>query len=162
MMEVRLAGAQDIELLAEMRLEFLAAVGKAVAPQKQAALVEAFKSYAQKELGGEGFVAVICEVDRQAAGAAVMNIGRRPPKPNNLSGMSGYISNVLTREDYRGRDCGPAMLSRLMEYGAAHGVEEYSLSASKMGRPVYEKLGFEVNPEPMMRRFATPGGDGGA
>ena len=57
-------------------------------------------------------------------------------------GASG-IYNVTTVEAARGRGIGAAMTVAAARHGAGRGYPLATLQASTMGRPVYERLGFE-------------------
>lgn len=55
------------------------------------------------------------------------------------------IFSLTTREDYRGRGYGTAMMRYLMRYAKAAGADFLSLSASSdSGYSIYKKLGFET------------------
>lgn len=59
------------------------------------------------------------------------------------AGGAAGIYNVTTVEAARGRGIGAAMTVAAARHGAVRGFELATLQASKMGRPVYERLGFE-------------------
>jgi ribosomal protein S18 acetylase RimI-like enzyme len=73
-------------------------------------------------------------VDGEAAGASQLVI-------NN--GVAG-IYYVATTESMRRRGIGDAMTRHALGIGAANGCTIGSLQASPMGRPIYERMGFEV------------------
>lgn len=54
----------------------------------------------------------------------------------------GWIGNLIVRPDLRGKGIGEALLLRGMEALQAAGAETIWLTASEMGRPLYEKHGF--------------------
>lgn len=56
----------------------------------------------------------------------------------------GWIGNLIVRPDRRGRGVGPALFTGAAQalYGA--GVETIWLTASEMGRPLYERHGFKT------------------
>ena len=53
------------------------------------------------------------------------------------------IDNIAVLERYRGRGIGYAVTAALMDLGVAAGCTNAVLNASEMGRPTYERLGFE-------------------
>jgi ribosomal protein S18 acetylase RimI-like enzyme len=59
------------------------------------------------------------------------------------AGGTAGIYNVTTVEAARGRGIGAAMTVAAARHGAARGFDLATLQASRMGRPVYERLGFE-------------------
>ncbi|HEX7171408.1 MAG TPA: GNAT family N-acetyltransferase [Candidatus Limnocylindria bacterium] len=59
------------------------------------------------------------------------------------AGGAAGIYNVTTVEAARGRGIGAAMTVAAVRHGAGRGFRLATLQASTMGRPVYERLGFE-------------------
>ncbi|MDQ2675019.1 MAG: GNAT family N-acetyltransferase [Chloroflexota bacterium] len=59
------------------------------------------------------------------------------------AGGAAGIYNVTTVEAARGRGIGAAMTVAAARYGAERGFGIATLQASTMGRPVYERLGFQ-------------------
>ena len=59
------------------------------------------------------------------------------------AGGAAGIYNVTTIEAARGRGIGAAMTVAAVRHGAERGFELATLQASTMGRPIYERLGFE-------------------
>jgi GNAT superfamily N-acetyltransferase len=59
------------------------------------------------------------------------------------TGDVGGISYAAPLEGHRGRGYGEALTGAACEGARAHGCRLASLQASKMGRPVYARMGFE-------------------
>lgn len=59
-----------------------------------------------------------------------------------VTGRVAAIASVGTVTRARGRGYGTALTSRVIEAGASLGAEVAALAASKMGYPVYERMGF--------------------
>jgi ribosomal protein S18 acetylase RimI-like enzyme len=59
------------------------------------------------------------------------------------AGGAAGIYNVTTIERARGRGIGAALTAAAVHAGRERGLEFATLQASTMGRPVYERLGFE-------------------
>ena len=53
-----------------------------------------------------------------------------------------YIDDVETEEPYRRRGFAQTLMQRMLSDAAAAGATESILSASPMGRPLYQKLGY--------------------
>ncbi|MCG8591293.1 MAG: GNAT family N-acetyltransferase, partial [Proteobacteria bacterium] len=60
------------------------------------------------------------------------------------TGTVAGIYWVATHERFRGRGLGAAMTAAAAEAGLPYGAELASLQASRMGRPVYQRMGFET------------------
>jgi GNAT superfamily N-acetyltransferase len=61
-----------------------------------------------------------------------------------LTGEVAGIYWVATREDSRGRGLGAAITQAAVDGGRSRGGRIASLQASDLGRPVYERMGFET------------------
>jgi predicted N-acetyltransferase YhbS len=57
-------------------------------------------------------------------------------------GRTGWIGNVAVRPDVRGRGIGTAVSRAALDALQQAGVVTVLLTATKLGRPIYEKLGF--------------------
>ncbi|SUV06701.1 GCN5-like N-acetyltransferase [Priestia megaterium] len=66
-----------------------------------------------------------------------------PPTYTNKSGKKAYITNMYTRESYRGQGIATKLLTKLVAEAKTAGIIKIWLGASKLGRPVYKKFGFK-------------------
>ncbi|WP_010650569.1 GNAT family N-acetyltransferase [Oceanobacillus massiliensis] len=80
-----------------------------------------------------------------ATGAVI--IYEFPPSYTNPSGKKAYITNMYTREDYRGQGIATSLLAKLVDETKNADVTKLWLGASKLGRPVYKKFGFKETDE---------------
>lgn len=69
-------------------------------------------------------------------------------------GRSGWIGNLLVPPDCRGKGYGSLLFEHAVEVLERQGVDSIWLTASKAGRPIYEKRGFE--PVNRVRRWRHP------
>lgn len=60
-----------------------------------------------------------------------------------IFGRVAWIGMVLVDAAHRGRGIGTALLHHAIEFLDAEGVDSVRLDATELGRPIYEKLGFE-------------------
>ena len=65
-----------------------------------------------------------------------------PPSFTNKTGKQGYIANMYTDPDFRGRGIASEILERLAKEARERHIHKLILYASKWGRPVYQKYGF--------------------
>jgi GNAT superfamily N-acetyltransferase len=66
-----------------------------------------------------------------------------------------WIGMVLTARQFRGQGIAGALLRHAIEDLAGRGVDWIKLDATEMGRPVYQRLGFED--ECVIERWSRPG-----
>ena len=64
------------------------------------------------------------------------------PSHDNPSGHRGYIMNLYTQPDYRGRGIAHAVMDRLIQEARDRGVNFISLEATVQGRKLYAQYGF--------------------
>jgi ribosomal protein S18 acetylase RimI-like enzyme len=57
-------------------------------------------------------------------------------------GTSGWIGNLIVRPDYRGRGIGSLLMGKALAALDEAGTATVWLTASRSGKPLYEKLGF--------------------
>lgn len=76
-----------------------------------------------------------------------------PPHDLHAEPLRGYVLNVYTEPEYRGRGIAKQLMKQLMKEAKARQITVVALHASKMGKPVYEKLGFQSTSE--MRWIST-------
>jgi GNAT superfamily N-acetyltransferase len=70
-----------------------------------------------------------------------------PPTYTNKSGKKAYITNMYTKESYRGQGIATKLLTKLVAEAKTAGIIKIWLGASKLGRPVYKKFGFKETDE---------------
>lgn len=59
-------------------------------------------------------------------------------------GASAWIAQLITHPEARGRGLGTKVLDGLLAMGRSAGVKTFSLVATELGFPLYQKAGFEV------------------
>ena len=85
----------------------------------------------------------------KAVSACGVVIDRHPPTPGNLSGRSGYLMNVVTMPEYRGRGLARRVIRTALQWLDEQGIRRVTLHATDMGQSLYTSLGFEPVPNEM-------------
>jgi len=85
-------------------------------------------------------------------GAVIAGVGLMlldwPPHPLHPESCTrGYVLNVFVEPAYRGRGIAVELMLAAEAEFRRRGVVYQVLHASELGRPVYERLGWEVSPE---------------
>ena len=91
-------------------------------------------------------------------GIGSVHIRRVPGNFKNPSGVWGYLMNMYTLPEYRGRGICSRILTLLVDEGRQLGITAFELHATEQGRPVYEKNGFEIHHEPTLRKYTQAKG----
>jgi len=59
-------------------------------------------------------------------------------------GLSGWVGNLIVRPGFRGQGVGSILMGHALDALAAAGAETVWLTASRQGKPIYERFGFVV------------------
>ena len=87
----------------------------------------------------------ICEDGGRIIATGAIIYYNFPPSYTNRGGLKGYVTNIYTDPDYRGRKIASKILEMLEKRMRERGVYRIWLEASVWGKPVYEKYGFSEN-----------------
>ena len=99
-----------------------------------------------------GWVAVM-ENERDIVATGGMSFFHRAPNFGSLDGRDGYLLNMYTKPEWRGKGVATEIVKCVLEYARSIQLKAVRLHASNAGRPVYEKLGFIRQESEMVLRF---------
>ena len=146
-MEYRIATAKDIDLLMRSRLEMLKVVnGLPQDYQYDDVIVNESRDYF---LNGDHITVLVID-NGEVIGCASMSFMRIMPTFSHPTGRRAHLMNVYTRNEYRRQGIARKMVELLIDETWKRGATEISLDATKMGRPLYESLGFTNSTECMV------------
>ena len=147
MIEYRIATDNDIELLMSSRLEMLKVVNNLPADYEYSEeIVRESRDYF---LNGD-HITVLAIDDGKVIGCASMSFMWIMPTFSHPTGRRAHLMNVYTRSEYRRQGIARKMVNMLIDETWKRGATEISLDATKMGRPLYESLGFTNSTECMV------------
>lgn len=138
-MQYRTALPSDIPIMAALRKQQL--VDEGIAPDQD--IDQELTEFFQKKLADGSMVEWLGIEDGTVVATAAIVFYEFPPSYTNKSGVKGYVANMYTAPSHRGRGIAPFLLDRLVEEAKKRKVKTLWLGASKMGRPVYLKYGFQ-------------------
>ena len=81
------------------------------------------------------------------AGAALIQFKEALPIPLTVQAVRGYLFNVYTEPEFRGRGLARRMTETLLLEARNRGVGIVELHASKDAEKLYRAMGFEPTPE---------------
>lgn len=86
----------------------------------------------------------VATVDGAVVGGASLAIWATLPRADSLmpDGRDGRVRDVFVEPQQRGRGIARALMAAVIETAKAENVDRLTLGASKMGRPLYLKIGF--------------------
>ena len=137
-MIVRKATVEDAALLSEVRK--LQLIDEGIAPDCD--IDAELDTFFKKWLVSKDFLQLIAEENGKLLSTAAIVYYDLPPSFTNKIGVRGYVTNVYTAPEHRRKGLSKMLLEKLLENARSRGIKKIWLGASKLGRPLYEKLGF--------------------
>lgn len=142
-MDYRKATIDDLDLLVSTRITVLRAANKLDDNVDMSEVERESRDYYEKALLDGSHTAYLVFDDGEFVGAGGVSYFRVMPTYHNPSGRKAYIMNMYTAPDHRRRGIAYNTLDLLVKDAKAQGVSAISLEATDMGRPLYERYGFE-------------------
>jgi GNAT superfamily N-acetyltransferase len=134
----------DLETLVELRGAMVREIAGEMEIGAEEALANTRDYFASAVPNGD-YVCLLAEAEGRVVGVGGMVIYRKPSQPLSPVGVEGYILNMLTVAEWRGKGIGSAIVERLLDCAREAGAGLVWLRATDQGRPVYEKFGFTQN-----------------
>lgn len=150
---IRRATADDIDTLAELRVEMQREVLDGATPVDWNAVRRASREYFATAIPAEHFVVFLGEAEGQIIATSGLSFVSRPPGGTSRSLSEGYVTNMYTVPAWRRSGVAKSLLKATIEHARHHGARLVFLHTSDAGRPVYEKLGFAEYPRYMELRL---------
>ena len=138
MWTIRTARIDDIDGLTDLRLRFLEEIGYAGDGVRNVV-----REYFKRTLPTGEFVAWIAEEDGRIIATSGLVFLQKPPHGRNLSGKEGFVLNMYTLPQWRGRGICTALMETIIRFVRETGVTCIRLHTSEDGVGIYSKLGFQ-------------------
>jgi len=116
-------------------------------PEKMAAIEEAYVPFARAHLQDGSMKAWVVESAGHIAACGALLILPFIPNPIEPARRTARLYNMYTLPEHRRRGLGHRIAEHAIEYCKTQGIKRIVLTASPMGRPLYESLGFETSKE---------------
>ena len=87
---------------------------------------------------------------RAAVAGGGLSILPWPPGPGYMVDRLAFVYNVWVDPSHRRQGLARRVMETIHEFCRANGIRSVALNASEDGRPLYESLGYQVTPSPMM------------
>lgn len=140
-MKIRKATIEDIDILINLRFDYLLADRGKLTQEEETAIRSQLKSYFPKHIDKD-FIAVFAVVDSQVVSTAFLAISEKPANPAFITGKTGTLLNVFTYPEYRKRGYATKTIEKIIEEAKNLKISSIDLSATPDGKPLYERLGF--------------------
>jgi len=138
---IRMASLDDIDDLVKVRFDYFSAENWEVSSEQCKVIETSLRQYYLKYLDTDFFAAIV-EVDGRIASVAFLAISNKPANLSFPSGRTGTVFNVLTYPEFRKRGYATSTMNLLIDQAKKQNLSFIELSASALGKPLYQKLGF--------------------
>jgi len=148
---IRPADVRDAETLARLRFQFRAGIGMA-SMTIDGFVARAAPWMAARLDASSAWRAWIAERESAAIGTIWLQLIEKLPNPGQEPEWHGYVSSLYVREVARGAGIASALLSAALSECDSRGVDAIMLWPTPQSRRLYERHGFAVRDDVMMRR----------
>jgi GNAT superfamily N-acetyltransferase len=138
----RRAALPDLEAYLTLRMAMLAEVGVLPPEPQLTQLWDANRHYFEESLFREDYLAWLAEFQGKPVAIGGVLLLKRPPTDENLTGLDGYVMNMYTLPEWRGRGIASRLLQIIIAEMRGRRAGRLWLHATLIGRPIYETNGF--------------------
>jgi GNAT superfamily N-acetyltransferase len=150
MFETRLATVADAELIGEQRRRmFLDSVPTDDAQLER--MIAKFVPWVRAKLEDGSYVGWLTSNDGRVVAGAGMWLMEFPPHWMHEEPVRAYLLNFYVDPEFRGHGLAYSLLKTVVEETRQRGIKVVSLHASVFGKPLYERNGFELSNEMILR-----------
>lgn len=150
-MRINKATINDIDLLIKLRLDFLKEENPGITKEQEVAIIAQLEDYLIKHIDMGSFIGLIGSMNSEIVSTVFLVIHEMPANPSNINGKTGTILNVYTYPIYRKKGYAHELMRIIIEQAKEEGLSSLNLSATAMGKSLYENLGFDDIPYSAMR-----------
>jgi len=145
---VRPATLDDAETLVRHRMAMFTDMGVAL---DGPALDRSFRAWLAVMMPAGTYRAWLVETaaGEVAAGGGI-SVLPWPPGPRYMGDTLAFVYNVYTEPAHRRRGVARLLMDQIHDWCRAAGIKSVALNASADGLPLYESMGYQVSPAPMM------------
>ncbi|MDF2819784.1 MAG: Acetyltransferase family [Clostridiales bacterium] len=149
-MEIRKASVDDMDLIIDSRIEMIRDLNN-LAPNEN--LDKWFIENTEKYFRRADQATMLAIDNGKAIGCATICYINVLPSFEHPEGKRAHIMNVHVSEKYRCQGIAHKMMNLLIAEAKKNGITEISLDTTELGRPLYEKCGFESTKEGMFLKI---------
>jgi GNAT superfamily N-acetyltransferase len=144
-----MAAPEDVPRLADLRREWTLEDGYEEA-RTRAEFDQEFVALVSEGIESARWVVWLAEVDGEIASHAFVGVVDRIPRPIEQLSAIGYLTNVYTRPDHRGRGIGSGVLDAVTAWARETGIAVLFVWPSEASVAHYERHGFAARGEPLV------------
>ena len=150
MFQTRLATVADAELIGEQRHRMFVDSGQTDDAQMMKVIAR-FVPWVRAKLEDGSYVGWLTSKDGQVVAGAGMWLMEFPPHWMHEQPVRAYLLNFYVDPEFRGQGLAYSLLKTVVEETRRREIKVVSLHASVFGKPLYERNGFELSNEMILR-----------
>jgi len=102
------------------------------------------------------YKAWVVERNNQIVAGGGLHLSEIGPLPGSFRvGKAAHIANVYTHAEHRKRGVARSLLNEMLRWCQESKIDQVTLTASNDGRALYSSLGFEPQPDGMLRKIRS-------
>lgn len=142
-MDFRKAVIKDIPQLVEMRLGYLKEDHGSLTEEEITKISDSLLVYYQNHLGKDMNIYLAAD-GTEIVSTVFLLVVEKPANPSFITGKTGTVLNVYTKPQYRQKGLAGSLMKMMLDDAEKMKLSYVELEATKMGKPLYEKLGFSI------------------
>jgi GNAT superfamily N-acetyltransferase len=139
---IRRATVDDVEELVRLRHAMQGEMEHGYEVASPDDIIDQMRDYFAKQLSGFHFAAFFAEAAGKVIGTGGVVVFDVPPSPSNPGGAEGYVMNMYTEPEWRGKGVAHAIVDALVKHAYGEGARRMWLRTTDDGERVYERFGF--------------------
>jgi GNAT superfamily N-acetyltransferase len=138
------ATLKDLDVLVEQRDKMFEEMGIGTSRERKIAS-DAYRSWARRRMQSGKLVCFITKTqgDGRAVAGGCVWLREIQPTPGHSRGPIPYLLSMYTEPRFRGKGLATTIIERAIRWSREGGHSRMTLHASRMGRRVYSKVGWE-------------------
>jgi len=140
------ARAADLPILVVHRVAMFRAIGHHTEAQLRGHALP-YRRWLSPRLRSGEIVAYLATLEGRPVGSGALWFMPQQPRPGSPRGVVPYIMSMFTEPGHQRQGVATAIVRALVREARRARAQRVTLHAAPQGRPVYERLGFEVGNE---------------
>lgn len=145
----RLADKEDAPQLVQMRWDFQMEEREIDPKYDRQAFFEECSEFVEAGISSNDWACWVAEENGDIVSHIYVRRIRKIPKPKRSWDEIGYVTNVYTKPQYRGKGIGKHLMEKVKEWAVECDLELLIVWPSERAVPFYEREGFSVKNEIM-------------
>lgn len=137
-----IATVDDLDMLVQMRVEFLHDMHPEYDEETLLQLDIGAREYIQKQLMADAYVGFLGKVDEVVVCSGALLIYALPPLRDRYPRKIGHVLNFYTKKEFRKCGYGQGLMTYIQAYAKENGFQRLFLFATEDGYPLYKKTGY--------------------